>query len=337
MRSAQTQEPPPTAGQPLSRPKRSLRHGALAVARWFDNAAGEGAVPEDFEARRVDWLRVIPFIAMHLACLGVFWVGWSWTAVGIAAALYAVRMFAITGFYHRYFSHRTFRTSRAGQFAFALLGNTCVQRGPLWWAAHHRNHHQYSDRKEDEHSPVKYGFLWSHVGWFLSKRNFATHEERVGDLARYPELRFLNRFDIIVPAILAAGLFYLGVALERHAPSLGTNGPQLLIWGFFVSTILLLHACFMINSVAHKIGVKRYDTGDESRNSLLLALLTFGEGWHNNHHHYPASVRQGHYWWEIDITHYLLVALSWTGLIWDLKPVPASARESGLREARPAA
>lgn len=309
---------------------RSLWQRALvAVRNWFDTSA---VLPVDGpEADRIAWLRVVPFIGLHLACLGVIWVGVSAFAVAVAVALYLVRMFAITGFYHRYFSHRAFKTSRPLQFVFALIGASSVQRGPLWWAAHHRHHHRHSDQPGDLHSPVQHGFWRSHMGWFMTPRAFPIDFEVIPDLARHPELRFLDRFDILVPVALAVFLFLLGGWLETHAPGLGTSGPQLLIWGFFVSTVVLFHATVTINSLAHVWGKRRYATRDDSRNNLWLALLTLGEGWHNNHHHYPASTRQGFYWWEIDITFYVLKAMSWVGLVWDLKPVPARIRDARSR------
>jgi stearoyl-CoA desaturase (delta-9 desaturase) len=232
-------------------------------------------------------------------------------------------MFAITGFYHRYFAHRTFRTSRAVQFTFACIGASCVQRGPLWWAAHHRNHHQHADTHSDPHSPRVHGFLWSHAGWFLTPRGFRTDWKRIPDLARFPELRWLDRFDILVPVILASVLFFAGKLLAHYAPGLHTSGGQLLVWGFFVSTVVLFHVTVTINSLAHGFGTRRFATGDDSRNNLWLALLTFGEGWHNNHHFFPGSVRQGFRWWEVDLTYYLLRLMAAAGLVHGLKPVPA--------------
>lgn len=295
----------------------------LSFARWFDNEAG-AAPSADAEphARRIDWPRVVPFIALHLACFAVPWVGVSATAVVAAAGLYALRMFAITGFYHRYFSHRAFRTSRAAQFAFALLGATGVQRGPLWWASHHRHHHAHSDAPEDAHSARRHGFFWSHMGWFMARRNFATRLALVPDIAHYPELRFLDRYDVLAPLALAAALYAGGEVLANIAPALGTNGLQLLVWGFCISTVVLHHATFTTNSLAHRYGWRRYATRDDSRNNPLLALLTFGEGWHNNHHHYPGAARQGFYWWELDLTYYGLRLLAALGVIWDLKQVP---------------
>jgi stearoyl-CoA desaturase (Delta-9 desaturase) len=297
-----------------------------ALSRWI--ASDHADLPAPARPDAVDWMRIVPFILMHVACLAVFWVGVSATAVAVAVGLYVLRMFAITGFYHRYFSHRSFRTSRPLQFLFGLIGASSVQRGPLWWAAHHRHHHAYSDRAEDPHSPRHKGFLVSHMGWFLTQGGFRPDLSRVRDLERYPELRWLDRFDIAVPVALAAGLLLAGNWLEANRPGLGTSGAQLLVWGFFVSTVVLYHATYTINSLCHVFGRQRYATGDDSRNNFWLALITFGEGWHNNHHHYPSSVRQGFYWWEIDLTWYGLKLLSWLGLVWDLKPIPAAVRDS---------
>jgi stearoyl-CoA desaturase (Delta-9 desaturase) len=242
----------------------------------------------------------------------------------VALILYVIRMFAITGFYHRYFSHRTFKTSRFVQFIFAAVGNSSIQRGPLWWAATHRHHHRHSDTDEDAHSPVTKGFWWSHIGWMTSSRNFPTNYSDIKDFAKYPELVFLNRFDLIVPAVMGFALYGLGALLEAFFPTWGVTGWQMFVWGFFISTTVLLHATLFINSLAHVWGKRDYDTTDDSRNNLWLALITLGEGWHNNHHRYMASARQGFHWWQIDITYYGLKALSLLGIIWDLKPVPAS-------------
>jgi len=305
-----------------------LRRAWIAFLRWFDTRTGED---EAAPSESIDWVRVLPFLGMHVACLGVFWVGFSWAALWVALGLYALRMFAITGFYHRYFSHKAFKTSRPVQFLFALVGAASVQRGPLWWASHHRNHHRHSDTERDFHSPVQHGFIWSHMGWFLTPRGFRTDWAAIPDLQRYPELRWLDRFDLLVPVLLAVALFALGGWLEAAHPALGTSGPQMLVWGFFVSTVVLFHVTVTINSLAHKLGSRRYDTADNSRNNWLLALLTFGEGWHNNHHHFPGSARQGFRWWELDATYYALRLMALLGLVWDLKPVPTTLKRRAPR------
>jgi len=299
-----------------------------ALLRWLDSYAQGDAAGDHAGDTRIDWLRVLPFFGLHLACLGVIWVGVSTTALLVAAALYALRMFAVTAFYHRYFSHRTFTASRPMQFIFAVLGASAVQRGPLWWASQHRHHHVHADDELDAHSPKRHGFAWAHLGWFLSRAQFRTRTELVADWMRFPELRFLDRFDALVPLLLAAALYALGEALAVYAPGLGTNGPQLLVWGFAISTVALYHATFTVNSLAHTVGTRRYATRDDSRNNGWLALLTFGEGWHNNHHHYPGSARQGFYWWEIDLTYYGLRIMAALGLVSQLKPVPIAIREA---------
>ena len=294
------------------------------ITRWFDTSNADNVSDEELD--RVDLIRVLPFILLHAAALFVFVVGWSPVAVGVAIAAYWVRMFAVTAFYHRYFSHRSYKTSRLAQFAMAVWGATAVQRGPLWWAAHHRHHHRHSDQKLDPHSPNQNGFLWSHMLWLTTRRNFATDLDAVPDLARYPELRFLDRFDILVPTLYAGGMYGLGALLPD---TFDTSGWQMVIWGFVISTLALFHGTCTINSLAHRIGSRRYETDDHSRNSLLLALIPLGEGWHNNHHHCPGAVRQGFYWWEIDITYCALKALSGLGLVWDLNPVPERAYSKG--------
>ncbi len=290
---------------------------------WFDaSVALEENAHVQTNKDKISWTRITPFIAMHLAVFAVFFVGFSWFAFWACIALYFIRMFAITAFYHRYFSHKNFKTSRIVQFVFAFIGASSAQRGPLWWASHHRVHHATSDTQSDPHSPKHKGFLWSHTLWFLSDKNFSTQADKIKDFAKYPELKWLDRFDLVAPTILALTLFALGGFLETHYPQLQTNAWQLLIWGFFVSTVILYHATYTINSLAHRFGKRRFNTQDNSRNNFWLALLTLGEGWHNNHHYYAGTVRQGFKWYEIDVSFYILKMMSWLGLVWELKPIP---------------
>jgi stearoyl-CoA desaturase (delta-9 desaturase) len=263
---------------------------------------------------RFGWLASLPFYLVHvLAVVGVAKFGWSWHGVGLALALYAVRMFGVTAGYHRYFSHRTYRTGRGFQFFLAVLAQSSVQKGALWWAAHHRDHHKYSDTPKDPHSFRNYGFWYSHVGWILSRDTEATDFAKIPDLARYPELRWLNRWHAVPGLALAVLLYAVG-------------GAETLVWGFLVSTTLLWHGTFTINSLSHIFGKRRYATDDDSKNNPLLAIVTMGEGWHNNHHYYPRSVRQGFFWWEIDATYYVLKLLSGVGLVWDLHVPPSRVR-----------
>jgi stearoyl-CoA desaturase (delta-9 desaturase) len=268
--------------------------------------------------RGYQWLGMAPFVLVHLALLGVVWTGVTWQSVVLCIALYGVRMFAVTGGYHRYFSHRTYKTSRFMQFVLAFLAQTTVQKGALWWAAHHRHHHKHSDEPDDVHSPVQRGFWYSHMMWLFDHTE-ETRWDRIKDFSKYPELVWLNRFHLVPPILL-------GVACWALAGGAG------LVVGFFLSTVLVWHGTFLVNSLAHVIGKRRFDTKDDSRNNWFIALVTLGEGWHNNHHHYQSSTRQGFYWWEVDVTYYVLKAMSWVGLVWDLREPPARVLEEG-REA----
>lgn len=266
--------------------------------------------------RRFQWAKSIPFFIIHaIAVVGVIVGGWSWTGFALAVALYVIRMFGVTGGYHRYFSHRTYRTSRVMQFLLALLATSSAQKGVLWWASHHRIHHKFSDQEGDVHSLKREGFWWSHVGWILSEKYDSTEEKHIKDLSRFPELRFLDRFHLLAPTALGVALFFIG---EWHA----------LLWGLFVSTVMLWHGTFTINSLTHLWGNRRYVTTDNSRNNVWLAIITLGEGWHNNHHYYPASTRQGFFWWEVDVTFYVLKVMSYLGLVWDLQSPPSKIRDA---------
>jgi stearoyl-CoA desaturase (delta-9 desaturase) len=251
----------------------------------------------------------VAFILVHLAPLAAMWTGVTLASVVLAITLYVVRMFGITAGYHRYFSHRSFKTSRLGQFVFAFLAMSSAQKSVLWWAALHRHHHRHSDQEEDVHSPLHRGFFYSHVGWIFDKKHETTRVDEVPDLAKYPELRFLDRHQLIPAIVLAIACFLI-------------DGWSGLVIGFFASTAVLYHGTFFINSLAHVHGSQRYVTGDTSRNNWWLAVITLGEGWHNNHHAYQRSTRQGFRWYEFDPTYYALKALSWVGLVWDLGEPP---------------
>lgn len=276
--------------------------------------------------------RAVPFVALHCACGLIVWVGVSTTAVLCACFFFVVRMFFITGFFHRYFSHRAFQANRAVQFLMAVLGCTAGQRGPLWWAGHHREHHAYADTEHDPHSPSRCGLLFSHMLWFLTPARFAVPEPRVADWLRFPELRWLERLDWLPFVLFAVGSWALGGWLESRAPEFGTNAPQMLVWCGVVSTVVLYHATYTINSLAHQFGKRQFPTADDSRNNMWLALLTLGEGWHNNHHFCPTAARQGFLWWQFDPTYAGLRLLAAVRLIRNLRPIPnrvlTAARES---------
>ena len=261
-------------------------------------------------------LDYIAYAGFHLACLGAFWTGVTWRDVALCAVCYVTRMFGLMAGYHRYFAHRSFKTSRTVQFLLALLGTFGVQKGVLWWASTHRHHHRYSDTENDLHSPVHRSFLYAHSGWFLDGANRTTDLTRVPDLARYPELVWLDRFDLV--PITAFALLLLVV--------FGWSG---LVWGFFISTVLLWHAIHAIGSFGHRFGgYRRFATTDNSRNKWFLALVLLGEGWHNNHHFYPSSARAGFVWWEYDVTYWLLKGMERLGLVWDLRVPPEHVRRA---------
>lgn len=264
---------------------------------------------------RVNWIQSIPFFIVHLLPFLAFFTGFSLKAVLLGLVLFWARLFFVTAGYHRYFSHRSYKLSRVPQFLLAFGTTTTAQKGPLWWAAHHRSHHRNSDTEADIHSPQK-GFWWSHVGWILSNKYKETQFDDIKDFARFPELRFIDRHDWIGPWVVGIASFLIA----------GWSG---LLIGFFASTVLLWHATFSINSLAHVMGRRRYATTDTSRNSFLLALLTWGEGWHNNHHYYQASARQGFFWWELDPTFYVLKLGSLVGVVKDLKVPNAYIKAAG--------
>lgn len=284
----------------------------------------EAPAAYDPKLDRVAWVRIMPFVGFHLlAVMLAFLVRPTFGDILLCIGMYYLRMFGIAGCYHRYFSHRTFKTSRAFQFVLAFLGGTSMQKGALWWAANHRHHHRFSDTPQDVHSPTQRGFWWAHVGWILCERFDATDYEAIPDFAKYPELRFLNEHHLVPPLLFGAALYLVG-------------GLHAFTWGFVVSTVVLWHGTFTINSLAHVFGRRRFPTTDTSRNSLSLALLTTGEGWHNNHHYYPGSMSQGFYWWQIDMSAYAIRAMSWIGLVWDVRKAPERVLQLGRAEHVPA-
>ena len=282
-----------------------MSHSSLSTAQ----AADDRADPPEHDHGDFMYPSAVPFVLVHLACLAAIWTGVTWTAVAIGVVLYWGRLFAIGAGYHRYFSHRAYSTGRVFQFLLAFLAQSTTQKSVLWWAAKHRHHHLHSDTPEDVHSPRHKGFVYSHLGWIFARRHDLTDLVKIADFARYPELMWLHRLELLPAVVLALICFAIG----------GWSG---LVVGFFWSTVLVYHATFCINSLAHVHGRRRYVTGDDSRNNWLLAFFTMGEGWHNNHHAYQSSVRQGFRWWEVDATFYILTALSWTGVVWNLKTPP---------------
>ena len=270
---------------------------------------------------KINWLSSVPYFGVHLMCLFVLMVGFNTVDVLVCLGLYVVRMWGITAGYHRYFSHRAYKTNRVFQFILAFVGTTATQKGVLWWAANHRHHHRESDTEKDIHSPVHKGFWFSHMNWILCDKYSETRFEAIKDFARFPELRFLNRFYLLPPIALAVALYFIG-------------GFSMLVWGFFVSTTLLWHGTFTINSLSHIFGKRRYKTTDTSKNNFVLALITLGEGWHNNHHYHQNTANQGWFWWEVDLSYYSLKVLSWMRIVSDLR-TPSDAVKYSFKKYTP--
>ena len=256
-----------------------------------------------------DYWAILTFVGIHVMCLWALQTGVQFEWIVLAIGSYYVRMFGVTAGYHRYFAHRSYKTSRVFQFLLAFLAMTSAQKGVLWWAAHHRHHHNYSDQEEDFHSPLRRGFWYSHVGWILSADHVRADLNLVRDIQRYPEICLLSRFYFIPPYLYALLIYFFW----------GFPG---LVWGFFISTTALYHCTFFINSLTHMVGHVRYASNDGSKNSFILSILCCGEGWHNNHHHYQSAVNQGWFWWEVDVSYYVLMLLSWFGVVWDLRTPP---------------
>lgn len=277
---------------------------------------GPAAPTDDHED--ILYPEAVPFVLLHLASFAAIWTGVTWQALVICVVLYFLRIFAIGAGYHRYFAHRAYSTGRVFQFILAFLSQSTAQKSTLWWAAKHRHHHLHSDTEQDVHSPRHRGFVYAHLGWIFSTRHRTTDLSKIADFARYPELMLLHKYELTPAVILAAITFLIG------------GWPGLVV-GFVWSTVLVYHGTFCINSLAHVHGRKRYVTGDDSRNNWLLALATMGEGWHNNHHAYQSSVRQGFRWWEVDPTFYILKALSWCGVVWNLKTPPEAVLRNEQR------
>ncbi|MCB0272802.1 MAG: acyl-CoA desaturase [Bdellovibrionales bacterium] len=274
-------------------------------------------------------INLLPMLVMHIgAIVTVYLSGFSWVALGVCVLMYYVRMFGITAGFHRYFAHRSYKTSRFFQFVMAWIGTSATQLGPIWWAGHHRDHHKFSDTERDVHSPVQRGFWWAHIGWLWSDKYNKTKYENMKDFENYPELLWINKYFLVPPVVLAVAMFGLGVFLQNYFPALGTSGLQMLAWGFFASTVILYHGTFLVNSATHMVGKRVYPTTDDSRNSMWIALVTMGEGWHNNHHFFPSNESQGLEWWQIDMSHYVLTMLSWVGIVWDIKRIPRRLIES---------
>ena len=259
-----------------------------------------------------NFVQISIFWTVQASALLVFFVPFSWGFVALWAASHFLRAIGLTLSFHRYFAHRAFKMNRVARFAWAFIGTAAMQKGPLWWAGHHVNHHKFADRDGDPHSPMVSGVYYAHIGWFLNDTKhdtLAPSNPVIRDFSTAPELAFLERYFFLPPVLLAAAMFAIG-------------GFPWLVWGFCLPTMTLAHATFAINTVNHMFGSRRFDTVDESRNNPITALFAVGEGWHNNHHRYQRAARNGFYWWEFDPTWYVIRTMAAVGLAWDLQSVP---------------
>lgn len=301
----------------------TAQHTTAHRSLWFPPPRQQPTIPL--------WVRASPFILLHVACLAALFTGAPPAALILAGFTYFIRMFGITAGYHRYFAHRTYKTSRVVQYLLAWLGCSCMQRGPLWWAGHHRGHHRHSDTEADPHSPHATSFWWSHVGWIVSSEHEDVPWDAIKDYSQYPELRWLDKHHWVPGLVLAVSCFLFGLWT-------GVGAWACFVWGFLISTVVLYHAVFTVNSLCHLFGRRRYETRDGSRNNWFVALFTLGEGWHNNHHHYQSSANQGFRWWEIDVSYYIIRMMGWVGLVWDIRTPGAKAlAHGGLKTHQPAA
>jgi len=273
-------------------------------------------------------VQITLFWLIQASALLVFAVPFRWAFIALWAASHFLRAVGLTLAYHRYYAHRAFKMHRVTRFIWTFIGAAAMQKGPIWWAGHHVNHHKFADRDGDPHSPMVSGVYYAHLGWFLNDTKFdrvdATNPV-LRDFGSIPEIAFLDRHFWLPPTVLAIALYLAG-------------GLPWVVWGFCVPTMTLAHATFAINSVNHMFGSRRFETVDESRNNPLTAFFAAGEGWHNNHHRYQRAARNGFYWWEFDITWYAIRAMQALGLAWDVQPVPARLyKEARAVKARRAA
>ena len=257
-------------------------------------------------------IQIIIFWTVQASAASVFLVPFSWSLVLLWAVSHFLRAIGLTLTFHRYLAHRAFQMNRGVRFVWAFIGTCAMQKGPIWWAGHHVNHHKFADREGDPHSPMVSGVYYAHIGWFLNDTKHDQLEPNnpvLRDFSKYWELAMLERFHFVPPIMLAVAMYLIG-------------GAPWLVWGFCLPTMTLAHATFAINTVNHMFGSRRFDTIDESRNNAVTAIFAAGEGWHNNHHRFQRAARNGFYWWEFDPTWYVIRAMAAVGLAWDLQQVP---------------
>ena len=257
----------------------------------------------------VNWANVIFIIVAHIAAVAALFF-WSWPAVITGFVLfYVAGSFGIGMGYHRLLTHRGYKVPRLVEYFLATCGTLSLEGGPIQWVVTHRIHHAHADRPGDPHTPRDGGW-WAHMGWILwgtaQNHDAATIAHYAPDLVKDRYYRWLNNYYYVPLLIVGIGLFIFG-------------GWGVVLWGVFLRTTVALHATWLVNSATHLWGEQRFKTDDDSRNSWWVALLTFGEGWHNNHHAHPTSARHGLHWYEIDLNWLGIRALQLLGLAHSIK------------------
>ncbi len=274
-------------------------------------------------------------LLVHAGLLFAFKVGISWVAFATFMVTYYVKLFAVSGVFHRYYTHRSYEMGRGFCFLWSFIGCTAGQRGPLSWTTVHSKHHQHSDKKGDPHSPVQRGLFYAHLGWLLAKEPLPTSDALVRKYKDRPEILWLDRHYNVPFIALFALLYALGAWLESSFPALGTSPGQMMLWGGLASSILLLHSTCSLNSFAHVFGIRVRETPDNSRNLWWLYPFLVGENYHNNHHKFPRSANFGVDKRQYDLLFFVLLVFQKLGLVKNVRDASRTLREKDLLAPEP--
>lgn len=274
---------------------------------------------------------LVALVVVHgLALAAPFTFTWP-GFVSFVVMMFATGCLGITLCYHRLLSHRSFKTHKIVKYFLMLCGTLSLEGDPAWWVATHRLHHQESDQEMDPHSP-RVSFAWAHMLWLLyddgRSRDPVVLDRYIPDLVNDPWAKFLEKFFLPINLGFVALLFGLGFWMGGMKTAI-----SMAIWGGFFRIAWVWHITWFVNSVTHVVGYRNYETKDDSRNIWWVAVLSFGEGWHNNHHANPSAAKSGHRWWEFDLTYGVIKAMQFTGLAWKILPVVASSPESSMPQA----
>jgi fatty-acid desaturase len=300
-------------------------------------------LPDTVEVGKVLWVYAIPIVSIHLLALAAV-VPWLFSWTGLVVMIVGVHVFgqAINVCYHRQLTHRSFKTPKWFEHLSVLVALCCMQDTPGRWVATHRFHHQVSDERPDPHSPLV-NFLWAHVGWLMlhnhGTHNLGAYQKYARDVLDDPFYMRLEKNPLLVfYTYLAHAVLYFAVGyglgwLLWGGPMAGLQfGLSLLVWGVIVRTVAVWHITWSVNSLTHLFGYRNYQTGEHSTNNWLVALLTVGEGWHNNHHYDQASASNQHRWWELDVSYYEIRLLQMLGIATNV--VPPKHHRRAAAEAR---